>query len=910
MKRRRTSTLLTGGLGVFVSGVGLLFLLGLWISTRREVALWEALQNGAIDRWLQWDRWYVGWVYAFLGGLVGLSLGVGFYWLRSIGEGLSALESQAQALTQGALAPPALPPSAPAELFETTRALAEVGRVLTRLETLAKSPYVPSLQIEDLPPALRRALDPLEQRLLELEQRRRFVEQLSEGAQALIRLSYASRDLQTYLQQATSWLVQHSGAFIGGFYQLQERQLVRLSGYAYPAGAPSRFAVGEGWVGQVALSGEGLWLYPIPAHSTALSQLVGEATLAMAFLPVIAGNTLLGVWEVAAFAPWGPEEQALIEGWLFFLGAALERHLLEAVRAQLASDQERLNQALQTERDQNVQLLDALAHLTKQNEQAVRQLAEREQLLQSIKAQLSQEKRNLDTILARIGEVVVLFDVSGRPRYISPSVTRVLGYAPEALEAFFRPVIKEDFEKVSRFFAQLLTKPGEAKTIEFQYRHQNGELLWLEMQAENLLDETGLQAILAVIRNITDKREFEKQYRTRIKFQSLVEHAPDMIWRLDRNGRFLYVNPIIGRYTGYEPAHYIRNTIYSVGFSMNEVQFWRDFLERVFSDLQIQTDEIAFPSVYGERRMAVRGIPELGPDGLVETVVVLLQDITELRQVQEQLRRQNVELESSARLLKKQKQELEEKNRDIMESIAYARRIQEAILPSPQVIQNYFSDGFVLHLLRDVVGGDFYWIGAQGDRVYVAVVDCTGHGVPGAFMAFLGRTFLEGAIRERKLTDPAEILDDMEKRLRQMIREDTQDGMDVALCVLEPERRFLHFAGAHRPLFFYHEGRWQFIAGSPAGLGGSSWIDPHKVFATTTFYYSPGDSLYLYSDGYLDQFGADSARRLGHRRFRELLMDIVGLPMSQQKEFLETYLHRFRGDLAQTDDITVLGIRL
>lgn len=911
MKSRRASTLLTWGLGGLVGGIGLLFLVGLWISTQRELALWEALQSGSIARWLAWDRWYVGWVYGFLGGLVGLSLGVGFYWLRSIGGGLSALEARTEALTEGAvLSPPALPLSAPAELFRMAEALTALGQLLARLEALAQSPYAPSLKTEDLPPALRKALSPLEQRLLELEQRRRFLERLTEGAQTLIRLSYASPTLDAYLRQATSWLVEHSGAFVGGFYQLKERQLVRLAGYAYPSGAPSTFLVGEGWVGQVALSSEALWLYPVFAENTALSSLAQETRLAMAFLPVIAGQTLLGVWEAAAFAPWGPEEQAVLEGWLFFFGAAMERHLLTEARLQLASQNEALTQSLQANRQQNEQLTQELTTLSKQNALLTSQLTEREQLLQSLKAQLAQEKHNRDKILSELGEVVVLFEASGRPRYMSPSVRKVLGYEPEALEAFFRPVHKGDSEKISRFFSNLLSKPREKLEIEFQYRHQNGELLWLEMQAENLLDEPGLEAILAVIRNITDKREFEKQYRTRIKFQSLVEHAPDMIWRLDRNGQFLYVNPIIEQYTGYPPTHYIRNTIYSVGFSMNEVQFWRDFIERVFSNLEIQMDEIAFPSVYGERRMAVRGIPELGQDGLAETVVVLLQDITELRQAQEQLQRQNIELESNARLLRKQKQELEEKNRDIMESITYAKRIQEAILPAERVIHNYFEEGFVLHLLRDLVGGDFYWVGAQGERVYVAVVDCTGHGVPGAFMALLGHTFLEAAILERKLTDPAAILGYMEQRLRQMIGEDTQDGMDAAICVFEPKRRFFHFAGAHRPLFFYHEGRWQLIAGAPAGLGGASWLDPHKVFTTTTFYYAPGDCVYLYTDGYPDQFGADSGRRLGHRRFRELLMDIVGLPMSQQKEFLETHLHRFRGELPQTDDITVLGLRL
>ncbi len=907
--RWRSAKVLGVGIGVLVGGIGLLFLLGLWISAKRDVAWWEAMQTGDLERWRYWDRAYIGWVYGFLIGLMGLSLGVGFYWLSRIGDGLAGLEMWVTSFLQGR--PPGIEPASGNHLAETQavqQGLLQTEHLLRRLEALAEGQATPSPQDEGLAPVYKSALENLQRQMLMIQTQQRQAAAWQKGAQVLLNLSYTAPQKGAYLQKAVSWLTEQAGAFMGGFYLLEGKALQRVAGYAYPAGVPTTFQVGEGWIGSVALSGEALWLYPVSGKGTPF----GEAEpVALGLLPVLAGHTLLGVWEMAAFSPWSEEEKTLIEAWLFFFGLGLD-YLIQKEGLQLQAE------ALKAERLHQHQLLQEKDELQRQLEQAVserahmeRRLTERDKRLEQLSMQLSERVESEQLMLSNLREVVVLFEASGRARYVSPSAEKLLGYKPQELEAFFKPVLREDAEKVAQFFHQVLDSTQTPLSLSFRYRHRSGETLWLEMQALNYLHHPAVAAIVGIIQDITSQIEYERQYRTRLKFQSLVEHAPDLIWRLDRDGQFLYVNPVIERYTSYTPSHYIRNSIYSVGFSMDEVRFWRAFLDRIFDSLEMQAEEIRFPSVYGDRRMSVRGIPELGPEGAVETVVVLLQDITELRQVQERLREKNSELENLTILLRKQKHELEEKNRDIMESITYARRIQEGILSGEEIISSYFREGFVLHLLRDVVGGDFYWIREVDGRIYVAVVDCTGHGVPGAFMAFLGHTLLEGAIRDRRLADPARTLQDMEQRLREMLGAgETQDGMDVALCVFEPERRVFHFAGAHRPLWYYHSGRWQLISGSPAGLGGASWLEPHKVFTTHSFAYEKGDLIYLYTDGYLDQFGEATKRRLGHRRFRDLIVEYAALPMADQKELLAHFLRAYQGAISQTDDITVLGIRL
>lgn len=903
---RRIPQVLAFGLGFIAGGIGLLFLIGLWIGTSREIALWEALGGEDLSRWRFYDRLYVGWVYGFLGGLLILTLGVGFYWLGKISGGIGSVEMTLRNLLDGRPLSGVVSEKAPQEIKTLHTGLEEIARFHRRLEALLRGEVSPSPQDEALSPHLQEVLRALQERFLLAASRERFYEAWKTGAQKLLDWAYSLPDEKAYLQRAVSWLTERAGGFIGGFYRLRGRQLVREAGFAYPAGAPDTFQVGEGWVGTIAQSGEALWLYPVSGQP-----LMGEDNLAMAFLPVIAGNQLLGVWEMVAFSPWPEEDKQLIEGWLTFLATGL-------FFFQHKAQEETLQNALKTAQEVQSQLEGQVAHLTHhyqillhEKEGLEKLMQQQHQQLLRLETQLHEHKTRENFILEHLQEVVVFFEASGRARAISPSIENLLGYKPHELEAFFRYIAKEDAENVATFFRNIQKNPNETPSVAFRYRHKTGETIWLELRAYNRLQDPVIGAIVGLIQDITVRVEFERQYRTRLKFQSLVEHSPDLIWRLDKEGNFLYVNPVIEEYTGYPPTHYIRNSIYSVGFSIDEVRFWRRFLDGIFESLKMKTEEIRFPSVYGERRMSVRGIPELGPDGAVETVVVLLQDITELREAQERLHRQKEEVEQLNTLLKKQKHELEEKNRDIMESIAYARRIQEGILVGEEVLRRYFADGFVLHKLRDVVGGDFYWVREVDGRVYVAVVDCTGHGVPGAFMALLGYTLLERAIEDRRLWEPARILQDMEYRLREMLGAgETPDGMDVALCMFEPERRVFHFAGAHRPLWFYHGGRWQLISGSPAGLGGAAWLEPHKVFTTHTLTYELGDLVYLYSDGYLDQFGEETGRRLGHRHFRELIMDYAFLPMARQKELLESFLRQHQGSLPQTDDITLMGLRL
>ncbi|MCS6790425.1 MAG: PAS domain S-box protein [Bacteroidia bacterium] len=909
MRRWGVAEYLGIGLSILVGGVGFLLLLGLWIITQRDLALWENQGN-----WYLWERAFSLWAYGTMVGILLLTSFLALWWWNRIGRGYLRLRDGLRNLLRENPSPPLSVVSSPAEAVEMWHDIRHAAELIHFLQQVVRGErYTLSPHLAQWPVVARQLAAQLLEKIEQTHASQHFYQQALAYGSRILRLGEQAASVEEYLHQAGPLLIEAAGAQIGAFYKLEGEKLRRIYGYAYPREAPEVFSMGEGWIGQAALEGRALWFNTLPeGYIEALSGLGHSPPQSLAVLPLIAGQSIQGVWDIASFSEWGPNTSGLMEYLLLFfaVGYLIQE---ESQRQKMLLQEYATLQQQATEKHQEIGSLKSnLSALQAQLQQSQEQLLQSEALSEKLAAQLHQEKYRQEVIFSSISEAVLLFDASGKMLYISPSVSKILGYLEAELQIFFRPVEKNDMEIIRSAFQKVLEAPQDPQTFRFRYRHKKGYWLWLEATARNLIQHPALRGILVVLRNISEEIEYEKQYRARLKFQSLVENSPDIIFRTDREGRFLYINPTIERYTGYSPSHYIRNSIYSVGFSLEEVKFWRSFIDRVFGELSVQSAEIDFPSVYGVRRMAVRGIPEASPDGEIETIVILLQDITELRHIQEQLHQQNLNLQQARVVLEAQKRELEEKNRDIMESIQYARRIQGILLPDEASFKEFFPESFVIYWLRDVVGGDLYWSTQIGSWIAVAVVDCTGHGVPGAFMSFLAYTLLETAVRERQLIQPAEVLQFIDMRLRTLFsgQERSQIGMEVALCMIDTEKKVLLFSGAHRPLLFHQGGQWHFIPGGPAGLGGASWLDEMKTFYNHVFSYQPGDVFYLYTDGFADQLSSQHQRRYSHRRLREFLMNTAQLPMSQQHTLLLQELRGWMGENSATDDITVLGVRL
>jgi serine phosphatase RsbU (regulator of sigma subunit) len=253
--------------------------------------------------------------------------------------------------------------------------------------------------------------------------------------------------------------------------------------------------------------------------------------------------------------------------------------------------------------------------------------------------------------------------------------------------------------------------------------------------------------------------------------------------------------------------------------------------------------------------------------------------------------------------------EIEEKNRDITASIRYAERIQRAMLPR----EDSFHDTFVLYMPKDIVSGDFYWMYDNGDVQFLAACDCTGHGVPGAFMSIIGHNSLNKVVREYGIIRPGAILDQMNievvKALMQRKEETINDGMDLALIAFNRKKFTLEFAGAYNPLYLVRNGEVITYKGDRFPIGMSS-MEAKKTFVNQQVEIKSGDMIYMSSDGYADQFGSSETKKYKSGNVKKLLSEIYKLPIDEQRNKLEKEILDWKGDLQQVDDIMFIGTKI
>ncbi|MEP7265678.1 MAG: SpoIIE family protein phosphatase [Bacteroidota bacterium] len=261
-------------------------------------------------------------------------------------------------------------------------------------------------------------------------------------------------------------------------------------------------------------------------------------------------------------------------------------------------------------------------------------------------------------------------------------------------------------------------------------------------------------------------------------------------------------------------------------------------------------------------------------------------------------------------IIKDQHKMLEEKQREILSSISYALRIQNAILPSQKIIKQNLEQYFILYKPKDIVAGDFYWMEKVDDKILFAACDCTGHGVPGAMVSVVCNNALNRAVREFELTQPAAILDKTAEIIIENFstsEEEIQDGMDISICALNLHSKKLLWAGANNPLWLIRNGELIETKANKQSIGKSDHIQP---FTNHEIQLESGDSIYIFSDGFADQFGGEAEKKLTRKRFKEQLLSVQHLPMKEQGIALENFISTYRKETEQTDDILVMGVKI
>ena len=307
--------------------------------------------------------------------------------------------------------------------------------------------------------------------------------------------------------------------------------------------------------------------------------------------------------------------------------------------------------------------------------------------------------------------------------------------------------------------------------------------------------------------------------------------------------------------------------------------------------------------------------PILNKDDEVELIISVDTNITQLKLYEKKIEQQKADAEKQRNLALLQKDEIESKQSEIFGSIRYAKRIQSAILPKPKQITRDFNDSFVLFMPKDIVSGDFYWYHRIDDKYFIAAVDCTGHGVPGAFLSIIGNYLLNSIVIHNGVHHPAEILKHLNRKIKislksDEIRDQNNDGMDIAIAVIDKVAHTLEFAGAMRPMYLYSGNEFIELKGDKIPI--TSNISGTSLSSNYTNYerkFNFGDQFYIFSDGIIDQFGGTDGKKYLTKRLKNLLDSIKDLPMKEQKELIKKSHDEWRGKYDQVDDITVIGIR-
>lgn len=413
------------------------------------------------------------------------------------------------------------------------------------------------------------------------------------------------------------------------------------------------------------------------------------------------------------------------------------------------------------------------------------------------------------------------------------------------------------------------------------------------LRKEKLLLEKKVRERTAEIE--AQKNEIRKQADELEKLSIVASETDNAVIIMDAEGNFEWLNDgFIGMY-GYNLEELTQN-----GKNIRQTSGDKnieDTLNRCLRDKTTVIYESQVKSKSGEVKWAQTTLtPIVSDSGEIKKLVAIDSNIDDIKKAEAEIT--------------KQKDLVEQKNRDITDSINYARNIQRAILPKHEVIKSEEIDSFTLFKPRDIVSGDFYWYNETDSQIVFIAADCTGHGVPGAFMSMLGVAYLNEIVNKDNITDVSEILNKLRIKVVQSLGQhgkltDSKDGMDLAMIIIDKQENTLQFAGANNPLYIIRNGELKEIKGDKMPIAYHVRMDD---FSKHTISIQPGDCYYMFSDGFADQFGGPKGKKFKYKPFKNLLIENHKLPAEEQKVMLDKTITEWMTGYEQIDDILVMGI--
>ena len=695
-------------------------------------------------------------------------------------------------------------------------------------------------------------------------------------------------------EDVIKFILEKIGAIQGAFYIVNDddvkRPIIEMrASYAYTRKKylKSKFRFAEGLVGQAAAEKDTVLRTEIPdEYVTITSGILGDQRpKCILIVPLITNEEVYGVLEFAGFRRFDPSQVKFVQELSLILARTIFNiKVNERTRKLLAESQE-----MSTELKEKQEVLRQNAEEMQATQE---ELQRSNQKLEEQIEEVNRTQKRMQLLLENASEVITIYEEDESIRYISPSVESILGYGQKEM------IGKSDIDKVhpdhretfKELFRKMKASPDEKVTVQYEYRAKDGSFMWIESTGTNCMSNQAIHGFILNSRDITERRRAEQEQRMRSKMQALSENSLDLITRLEGES-ISYINPVIEEYTGKKPSFFLNRKVQETDLDKSILEGWLKVVEEVNATNEKASAELDFSSEMGKRVMQVNAIPEFDESNKLESVLVVSHDITE---------RKMIELE------------IQNKNKKITESINYAKRIQNAILPNSRVISKALPDSFILYKPRDVVSGDFPWFVQIKEEIFIAAVDCTGHGVPGALLSLIGYFLLNDIVRSRKITEPGKILDLLDEGVTTTLRQDedstTKDGMDIALCKININTREVEYAGAHRPLYIMKKGMMEEVKGNKFPIGGGIFKNQTN-FTNTKINLEKGDSIYFSSDGFPDQFGGPEGRKFGPKKVREIIEQVHTLPMPDAMATFDQQWENWRGETKQTDDVLLIGIK-
>ncbi len=689
-------------------------------------------------------------------------------------------------------------------------------------------------------------------------------------------------------------LIEYTDAVQGIFYVFDDEKQVLTSVSSYAYGREKflniEYHPGEGIIGQASYEKAVLFRKNLPENFITLkSGILGEKKpKSMVVIPLIGNEQVQGAVELTFLKNnISPDTLALYEELSETVGQTLFNIKANTRTKKFLAESQKLAEELRKNEEE-------LRKNAKEMEKTQIELEKSNiELAQKIR-EVEQGQKRLHALLENASEVITIYDENGIVKYVSPSVKNILGFSPEEMIGVNR--FDRGDKILKDVFKYLLENPNDERIFEYQYTDKNNKRLWLETEGRNLLDNPAINGILFNTRNITERKEAETIKRLSSEMQALSENSPDMIIRMSPEGNFFYANPMTEKFIDVDPKSLINNNIQFAEINEEIKNFILNLTYKVeIAKKEIQ-EETILTSSDKKRIVQFNAIPEYGENNILNTILFVVHDITERKEIET---------------------EIENKNKNITESINYAQRIQSAIIPDFDIVKRYLPESFMFYKPRDVVSGDLPWFYITDNHIYIAAIDCTGHGVPGTLISFIAYFSLNSILNTNKNLNAGEILDELHKAVKRTLKQDSpdskaRDGMDIAIVKINYKENKLDFAGAHRPLFLLRNGKLERYKGDRLSIGGKSVAGKRgkteEKFTNYKIDIVKKDKIFIFTDGLPDQIGGEEGRKYQAGRIRDIIIEKNNFSMKEYYHYFAEDFENWKKGYKQIDDILFIGI--